>query len=64
MKVKRLIELLSLYDPELEVVIVDGYSCRMYAGNFEVESFKDLDGQVTLDIGIGGCEVDYDNEND
>ena len=61
MKVKRLIELLSLYDPELEVVIVDGHSCRMYAGDFEVESFKYLDGSVTLDIGIGGLEVHEDD---
>lgn len=62
MKVKRLIELLSLYDPELEVVIVDGFNCRMYAGEFEVESFKGLDGTVTLDIGIGGLEANDEDD--
>lgn len=63
MKVSRLIELLGLYEPDLEVNIVDGYAGKIYSGDFEVVSFKDLDGWVSVDIGIGGCEF-HETSND
>lgn len=58
MKVKELIAALQNQDPELEVYIVNGYTCQTYCGEFEIQEFTDLDGYVSVDIGIGGCEAD------
>ena len=62
MKVSELIELLQRRsnNQDLEVKIVDGYRGVVYSGNFAVEQFEDVDGTITLDIGIGGCDETED----
>lgn len=64
MKVSELIELLQRRsnNEDLEVKIVDGYRGVIYGGNFAIEQFEDLDGKITLDIGIGGCEETEDEQ--
>jgi hypothetical protein len=58
MKVRELIEKLKEFDPELEVIITDGYECRTYhTKGIEIQVFE-WDGKKDLDIGIGGCEID------
>ena len=37
------------------VLIVDGYNCRFYSGEYEIKAFA-ADGIVSVDIGIGGLE--------
>lgn len=55
MKVKELIEKLQQFNPELEVVITDGYECLVYhTKGIEIKEFE-WDGTVDVDIGIGGC---------
>lgn len=55
MKVKELIERLSEFDPNMEVVISDGYDAIFYAGEFVIEEFEG-----DLDIGVGGLRVEGD----
>lgn len=55
MKVKELIAQLKKFNPELEVTITDGYEHATYSTNHvEVAEFEDIDGSISLDIGIGG----------
>lgn len=57
MKIKELIEKLKQFDPELEVVITDGYECRVYhTKKIEIQVFE-FNGKRDLDIGIGGCQM-------
>lgn len=57
MKVKKMIEELGKFDPDLEVTITDGFKCNCYhTKNIEFALFEDLDHSVSLDIGIGGCD--------
>lgn len=58
MKVKDLIEKLSKFDSDKEVMISDGYKCNSYKGEFKIKEFE---GEV--DIGIGGTDIN-DNFND
>ena len=53
MLVKELIEELSKYNQDLEVLITDGYDCNFYRGEYTVTLFKDDCEYV--DIGVGGC---------
>lgn len=41
---------------DCEVTISDGYQGRFYAGDFCVGGFLDDNRQMTVDIGIGGCD--------
>lgn len=52
MKVKEVIQKLKQFDPEMEVIISDGYGFHFYNTNGAV--IQEFEGQV--DIGIGGCE--------
>ena len=55
MLVKELIEELSKYNQDLEVLevlITDGYDCNFYRGEYTVTLFKDDCEYV--DIGVGG----------
>jgi hypothetical protein len=38
-------------DPLMEVVITDGYNCKSYTGDFDIQEFEG-----TVDIGIGGLD--------
>ena len=53
MLVKELIEELSQYNPELEVLVTDGYDGNFYRGEYSITLFKDDCEYV--DIGVGGC---------
>ena len=54
MKVAELITQLQRFDPEVEVSITDGMDCRCYTTNdLEIKMFEDVDGKVSIDIGIG-----------
>lgn len=58
MLVKDLIRELSQYDPELEVLVTDGYDCNCYRGEYSVTLFKDDCEYV--DIGVGGCREELE----
>ena len=58
MLVKELIKELSKYDPELEVLITDGYDGNCYRGKYSVTLFKDDCEYV--DIGVGGCREEFE----
>ena len=71
MKVKELIAKLQTFDQDLEVTVTDGYRCIFYGKqkdgtDFDIQAFHDfgnVDGAggeghvITVDIGIGGCEM-------
>lgn len=52
MTVQELIEKLQKFKPDMQVIVSDGYDCRFYRGEFDVQEFE---GEV--DIGIGGCLI-------
>lgn len=57
MKVSELIRKLEMYRIEVgdvPVLITDGYDARCYRGDYTVHAWLDDDGQMTIDIGIGG----------
>lgn len=58
MLVKDLIEELSKYNQDLEVLITDGYDCNFYRGEYTVTLFKDDCEYV--DIGVGGCREEFE----
>lgn len=58
MLVKELIEELSKYNQDLEVLITDGYDCNFYRGEYAVTLFKDDCEYV--DIGVGGCREEFE----
>ncbi len=45
-----MIEKLKEFDPEMEVIISDGWSHKFFKGDFQIGEF---DG--TCDIGVGSC---------
>ena len=54
MKVAELIAQLQRFNPDKEVTITDGMDCRCYTTNdLEIKEFEDVDGKVSIDIGIG-----------
>ena len=63
MTVAEMIEKLQKFPQDLEVVITDGFRGEFFEGDFEVQLFDDLDGTQLVDIGIGGCNVNV-NVND
>lgn len=52
MNVREVIEKLNQFDPDMEVIISDGYNYKFYNMNGAV--IQEFEGKV--DIGIGGCE--------
>lgn len=57
MKVKDLISKLTKFNPEMEVVLFDGYNTVAYRGDWEIKEFEG-----TVDIGIGGTIVEDGEE--
>ena len=55
MTVSELIGQLEKFDPELEVLVTDGYNCMFYKGEYAITEFSD-NGTTYVDIGIGGCQ--------
>jgi len=55
MTVSELIGQLEKFDPELEVLVTDGYNCMCYKGEYSINEFND-NGDNYVDIGIGGCQ--------
>ena len=57
MNVGEVIEKLKQFDPEMEVIISDGWDFKFYHMNGAV--IQEFEGKV--DIGIGGCEEEIEN---
>ena len=53
-------QLQKLYEDigeDVEVLVTDGFQARCYRGDYNVQMWQeDGDGEVFVDIGIGGCE--------
>ena len=47
---------------DVEVDIADGYSGRLYEGDFAVCPYQEKDGTMTIEIGIGGHEKHWEDE--
>jgi hypothetical protein len=60
MKIKELIHFLKDFSEDTEVIITDGYNCNCYSGKFQLQEWKDYDGKIKVDIGVGGC-LDFDD---
>ena len=54
MKVSEMIKILSHYPDSMEIIITDGFQGNCYSGEYSITEFEDIDGQVYVDIGIGG----------
>jgi len=54
MKVSEMIKILSHYPDSMEIIITDGFQGNFYRGEYSITEFEDVDGQVYVDIGIGG----------
>jgi len=55
---KKLIEILSRFPLDCPVYITDGFECKTYSlDNSEIIPFEDDDNILTIDIGIGGCQI-------
>lgn len=37
------------------VLVTDGFDALCYRGEYEIVKWQDDDGQMVVDIGIGGC---------
>jgi|LakMenE18May11ns_1017448.scaffolds.fasta_scaffold7895018_2 hypothetical protein len=59
MTVAELLQKLLVFPPDLEVTISDGFDFRFYRGNYSVELIE-VDDESCVDIGVGGCEVDFE----
>jgi len=65
MTTQELINKLSEFDPNLPVTISDGYRYHFYnTNNLEIKVFEDLDNNRSLDIGLGDCFINDDEEED
>ena len=60
MTVSELIGQLEKFDPELEVLVTDGYNFMFYKGEYTITEFND-NGTTYVDIGIGGCQEGVDD---
>ena len=59
MTVAELIEKLNQFSPDMKVMISDGYDFKFYDGDYTVNEFVNDDDEVVVDIGVGGCSIDY-----
>lgn len=59
MKKKDIITFLEDYNDDTEIIITDGFNCRCYRGNFQLQEWKTEDGNLAIDIGVGG-NSEYD----
>ena len=55
MKVRGLIEKLQQFPEDMDVYIFDGYQCVGYYGEWKIKEFEG-----TVDIGVGGTQIDDD----
>lgn len=55
--VEQLIVKLNRFYPDAKVTISDGFAGKFYDGEYSITEFKDDEGKICCDIGIGGCEV-------
>lgn len=55
MTVADLIQKLQQFPQDQEVQITDGIDFKFYKGDFQVELFEDVDGEIFVEICIGGC---------
>ena len=55
MKVKELIEKLTMFPEDLDVYIFDGYQCTGYYAEWEIKEFEE-----TVEIGVGGTLINSD----
>lgn len=58
MTVADFIAKLQQFPQDVEVQITDGYNFKFYKGDFSTDLFKGDDGEIFLDIGIGGCDYE------
>ena len=54
--VQELINLLSKYNPELPVIISDGFDYAFYSGVYTVQEFVNYEGVLCCDICVGGTK--------
>ena len=52
--IAKLTELRSVYG-NVEVLITDGHQANCYRGQYEIIAWDEDNGQMCIDIGIGGC---------
>ena len=57
MTVGEMIKSLEKFPAEMEVLVSDGHLYHFYRGAFEIAQFEDK-----VDIGVGGCNEDKDQE--
>ena len=62
MTVKELKEKLNQYPDDFEIIITDGIDCKSYRGEFITKVFDDGNGNVSVNIGIGGLQFSAENE--
>jgi hypothetical protein len=61
MKISNMISELSLLWGDLgdvEVLISDGLKFNFYRGNYNINKRHEESGEVFVDIGIGGCDLE------
>ena len=59
MRVNQMIARLQQLQDEVgdvDVLITDGFQARCYRGKYDIAAWKEDSGEITIDIGIGGCE--------
>lgn len=56
MTIEDMIKQLELFPKDWEVLITDGFKCNCYQGTYEILPWKDDDGKMCVDIGIGGLD--------
>ena len=58
MKISEMISQLQALEARLgdvEVLITDGHNAACYRGDYEIIEWQEDNGQICVDIGIGGC---------
>lgn len=58
MKLSEMIAKLQELEAEVgdaEVLITDGHNAACYRGDYEIVTWREDDGTLAVDIGIGGC---------
>lgn len=52
--IAKLSQLRDVYR-NVEVLITDGFLANCYRGQYEINAWDEDNGQMCIDIGIGGC---------
>ena len=53
--VAKLQEMEDKLGGDVEVLITDGHNAACYRGDYEIIAWREDDGTLAVDIGIGGC---------